>query len=280
MLVRQDGRPRQHIDGPFLAVRAFYLDLQTWSAAEPERWGRWVAPCPIRNADLRWFHIRRRRLQERMANRTRERQALLAILSEHVTTEWHRLRAVLDTAKQARLGEQFVVDGVTWQRAASKATVRRPELLESEPVRVINRDTSDLVRLTNEEYSAFWQWAVVETLRLAGLRHEELVELTHLSVRQYQRPNGEVLALLVVSPSKSDRERVIPMSAELFHVTAQIIHRHRAEHGTVPVCPSTTRANALGANRCPTSSSECKAAPSGRCRPAECARSSSTPPGP
>jgi hypothetical protein len=92
LLVRQDGKPRQHIDGPFLAVRAFYLDLQTWSAAEPERWSRWVAPCPIRDADLRWFHIRRRRLQERMANRTRERQPLLAILSEHVTTEWHRLR--------------------------------------------------------------------------------------------------------------------------------------------------------------------------------------------
>jgi hypothetical protein len=40
--------------------------------------------------------------------------------------------------------------------------------------------------------------------RLAGLRREELVELTHLNVRQYQRPNGEVVALLVVSPSKSD----------------------------------------------------------------------------
>ncbi|WP_309484560.1 tyrosine-type recombinase/integrase [Streptomyces himalayensis] len=237
LLVRQDGKPRQHIDGPFLAVRAFYLDLQPWSAAEPERWGRWVAPCPIRDADLRWFHIRRRRLRERMANRTRERQPLLAILSEHVTTEWRRLRTLLDAAKQARLGEQFTVDGVTWQRAASKATARQPELLGSEPVRVINRETGELVRLVYEENGAFWQWAVVETLRLAGLRREELVELTHLSVRQYQRPNGEVVALLVVSPSKSDRERVIPMSAELFHVTAQIIRRHREEHGTVPVCP-------------------------------------------
>jgi hypothetical protein len=60
-------------------------------------------------------------------------------------------------------------------------------------------------------------------------------ELTHLSVRNYQRPNGEVITLLVVSPSKSDRERVIPMSAELFHVVAQVIRRHIAEHGTVPV---------------------------------------------
>ncbi|MFJ3281617.1 tyrosine-type recombinase/integrase [Streptomyces halstedii] len=76
----------------------------------------------------------------------------------------------------------------------------------------------------------------METLRLAGLRAEELTELSHLSVRQYQRPNGQVVALLVISPSKSDRERAIPMSAELFHVIAQIIRRHREEHGTVPVC--------------------------------------------
>jgi hypothetical protein len=53
LLVRRDGTPRQHIDAPFLALLAFYLDLQTWSAAEPERSGRWVAPCPIRDADLR-----------------------------------------------------------------------------------------------------------------------------------------------------------------------------------------------------------------------------------
>lgn len=57
-----------------------------------------------------------------------------------------------------------------------------------------------------------------------------------MSVRNYQRPNGEVVALLVVSPSKSDRERVIPMSGELFHVIAQVIRRHTTEHGTVPSC--------------------------------------------
>jgi integrase len=79
-----------------------------------------------------------------------------------------------------------------------------------------------------------WQWAVVETLRLPGLRIEELLELTQLSIRQYQRPNGEVVALLVVAPSKTDRERVIPMSAELFHVIAQIISRHQRHSGGVP----------------------------------------------
>jgi site-specific recombinase XerD len=104
------------------------------------------------------------------------------------------------------------------------------------PVRAINRETGKLAELSHTENQAFWQWAVVETLRLAGLRAEELTELTHLSVRNYQRANGEVVALLVVSPSKTDRERVIPMSGELFHVIAQTIRRHVSTHDTVPVC--------------------------------------------
>ncbi|WP_240001537.1 tyrosine-type recombinase/integrase [Streptomyces sp. ST1015] len=38
---------------------------------------------------------------------------------------------------------------------------------------------------------------------------------THLSVRQYQRPSGKVVALLVITPSKTDHEHVIPMSADM-----------------------------------------------------------------
>jgi site-specific recombinase XerD len=121
---------------------------------------------------------------------------------------------------------------VTYQRTSND---RRWHGSDHAPIRVLNRDTGELIRLSHEENHAFWQWAIIETLRLGGLRVEELTELTHLSVRNYQRPNGEVVALLVVSPSKTDRERVIPMSAELFHVIAQVIRRHIREHGTVPI---------------------------------------------
>ncbi|MEU8310625.1 site-specific integrase [Actinomadura sp. NPDC048955] len=231
LLVTPKGQPRRDLDGPMLAVRALYLDLQSWAAAEPERWAKWVAPVPVRDQDLRWANQRRRRLQERMANRTRDRQPLLPILVQHVNDQWHRLRELLDAAKQVALGENFVVDGVTWTRASTKdQRHNRP------PIHAINRTTGEVVKLSRAENLAFWQWAIIETLRLAGLRVEELSELSHLSIRQYQRPNGEVIALLVVTPSKSDRERVIPMSAELFHVIAQIIRRHREEHGTVPTC--------------------------------------------
>ncbi|MDG5774002.1 tyrosine-type recombinase/integrase, partial [Mycolicibacterium fortuitum] len=47
--------------------------------------------------------------------------------------------------------------------------------------------------------------------------------------------NGEVIALLVVAPSKTDRERVIPMSAELFHIIACIIRRLTANRATIPL---------------------------------------------
>ncbi|MFD7734135.1 tyrosine-type recombinase/integrase [Kitasatospora phosalacinea] len=235
LLVRPDGKPRLHIDSPFMAVRGLYLDIHTWAAAEPERWAKWSAPCPIRDEDLRWFNVRRRRLQERTANRIRERQPLLPVLAEHVTEQWHRQRTLLAEAKRVGLGEEFTVDGTTWQRVIAKTDLARKDPLAA-PVRAVNRTTGQLVWLTHLENQAFWQWAVVETLRLAGLRAEELTELTHLSVRNYQRPSGEVVALLVISPSKSDRERVIPMSGELFHVIAQIIRRHMSAHGTVPIC--------------------------------------------
>jgi site-specific recombinase XerD len=230
-----NGQPRLNVDGPMVAIRSLYLDLHTWAAAEPERWARWVAPSPIRDTDLRKFPVRRRRLQERMAHRTRERQPLLPILSNHVNDRWTTLRTLLDAARAVELGERFTVDGTTYQRTASDRDRQGWTNPEHAPVRVLNRDTGDLIRLSHAEDQAFWQWAIVETLRLAGLRVEELTELTHLSVRNYQRPNGEVVALLVITPSKSDRERVIPMSAELFHVIAQVIRRHIRDHGTVPV---------------------------------------------
>ena len=98
----------------------------------------------------------------------------------------------------------------------------------------------EVINVTIAEELAFWEWAAVEVLRHSGIRIEELLELTHLSVRQYQRPNGEVIALLVIAPSKTDRERVIPMSAELFAVIAAVIRRHAAGGRPIPLIHATT----------------------------------------
>jgi site-specific recombinase XerC len=71
------------------------------------------------------------------------------------------------------------------------------------PVRVRDEATGEVLHLETDEDTAFWDWACVETLRHSGVRIEELCELTHLSVRQYQRPNGEVIALLVIAPASA-----------------------------------------------------------------------------
>lgn len=70
---------------------------------------------------------------------------------------------------------------------------------------------------------------------MTGMRIEELLELTHTAIRRYVPPGGEVTPLLQVAPSKTDRERVIPVSPELSSVLAVIIRRVKGPDGTVPL---------------------------------------------
>jgi Phage integrase family len=67
------------------------------------------------------------------------------------------------------------------------------------------------------------------------VRIEELLELTHLSLRRYQAPTGEMIPLLQVSPSKTDTERVIPADPGLVAVLARIIRRVKDDDGRVPL---------------------------------------------
>jgi hypothetical protein len=46
-------------------------------------------------------------------------------------------------------------------------------------------------------------------LRRTGARIEEMLELTHLSLRQYRAPTGDTVPLVQISPSKTDHERVM-----------------------------------------------------------------------
>ncbi|MFI9591154.1 tyrosine-type recombinase/integrase [Nonomuraea sp. NPDC052265] len=235
--VRVDGKGRRDFDPILRAVRAFYSDLQAWAAAEPEQWAIWVAPCPVSDADVRGYGIRKRRVKERMDDRTRQRQPLLSTLVEHMENRYGHLRELLEQATTATGGETVTVEGRTYERLWSRVDERRVRLGGQANVRVRDLDNGKYINLTHTEDAAFWEWAIVEVLRHSGVRIEEALELTHLSIRQYQRPNGEVIALLVVAPSKSDRERVIPMSAELFAVVAAMVRRHTTEGKTIPLLP-------------------------------------------
>jgi hypothetical protein len=76
----------------------------------------------------------------------------------------------------------------------------------------------------------------VEVLRSTGIRVEELLELSHHSLVQYRLPStGELIPLLQIAPSKTDKERLLVVSPELADVLAQIIRRVRGGNGAVPL---------------------------------------------
>jgi site-specific recombinase XerD len=171
-----------------------------------------------------------------MADRVRERQPLLPVLVAHVEQRYSGLRELLEVARAVPLGETFTHQGGRYERMNARPDQRHHDDPQFPTVRVRDGQTGAVRSLADEEETAFWDWAYVEVLRHTGVRAEELVELAHTSIRQYQRPNGEVIALLVIAPSKTDRERVIPMSAELFHVIATIVLR-QTQHGPIPSIP-------------------------------------------
>jgi site-specific recombinase XerD len=227
--IRPDGQPRINVDPVLLAVRSLYLDLHTWSVGEPERWAQWVAPSPVEAADLVGSGRRQQRARERSADRTRLRQPLLPSLVAHVQDRYQHQRQLLAAARDSEPDALIAVDGHTYQRVWTREDQR---LLASDGhrrVRVRDQATGEILSVIREEDTAFWEWAVVEVLRHTGVRIEELLELTQLSIRQYRRPNGETIGLLVIAPSKTDRERVIPMTADLLSVIAAIIRRHTVD---------------------------------------------------
>ncbi len=215
-----------HLD-VMAAVRAFYLDLSEWALDDPGRWARWAAPCPIRSEDLSWRKAVRRR-KARMDARTRERLPALPVLLDR-THQWRKdAEELLAAGRQAAPGEQFNAAGQTLLRHM------RPHgtpgnVWAEEPVsgkrRLLNR----------EEEHAFWAWAVIEILRLTGIRVEELLDLSHHSLVQYRLPDtGELIPLLQIAPSKTDAERLLVVSPELAEVLSTVIRRVRGPDGAVP----------------------------------------------
>ncbi len=231
--VRGDGKPRLGAGGIVTNVRALYLDIQGWAAHEPEQWARWAAPCPISGRDGRARTQALRRAKERTDHRTRTLQPLLPVLVEAAEQRRDHLASLLAAATDAEAGQRLVVDGRRYSRIFSAGDARHQRYHGAANVRVHDEQVGTAINVTDAEDAAFWTWACIETLRHTGVRNEEMLELSQLSIRQYVRPNGEVIALLVIAPSKSDRERVIPMTAELFHVIATIIRRLTRDRPTI-----------------------------------------------
>jgi hypothetical protein len=90
LVQRPDGTIRLNNEAVLGTVRAFYLDIQQWSVEDPARWARWAAPCPIPAGIYRQTRASKRRVNERIASRVRERQELLPALVERVESERDR----------------------------------------------------------------------------------------------------------------------------------------------------------------------------------------------
>jgi len=184
------------------SVRAFYLDLSEWALDDPARWGPWVAPCPVRPQDLeRRKFIRRRKA--RMDARTRDRLPVVPVLVRAAAQWRDDARSVLAAARSAEPGQQFTAAGQILTRSV------RPH---GDPGNIWAHDpAAGKQRFLNlEEDHAFWAWAIIEVLRLTGIRVEELTELSHHSLVQYRLPDtGQLIPLLQITPSKTDAERLL-----------------------------------------------------------------------
>lgn len=117
-------RERKDVASVLLSVRGLYVDLHSWAIAEPERWAQWVAPCPILPRDLKGFGKRRRELNRRMAERTRTRQPLLPVLTQHVESRYEHLAGLLEAARPVSLGEPFEHHGRHYSRTNTREDPR------------------------------------------------------------------------------------------------------------------------------------------------------------
>ncbi len=226
--------PRRNYRDALLGVRAFYMDLAHWAVEEPDRWAIWVAPCPVNDAEVKTAKDRKHR-KSRMDQRTRERLAALPQLVRSVNDRRQSAAALLSTAAATQPGA--VIDGSEGSLIRISSPTENGRIVWALDVRADKRRN-----LTYEEEEAFWAFATVEVLRLTGIRHEELLELSHHSITEYRLPStGELIPLLQIAPSKTDVERMLLVSPELADVLSAIIQRSRRPDGSLPLVASYDR---------------------------------------
>ena len=224
-------RTRINTKEELIRVRALYLDIAQWAMEEPERWAQWAVPGPVSDAEINWAKERRRR-KARMDQRTRERLPVLPVLARTAADRKNATARQLQAAITTPPGESIEGTGGTLRKAVAPTANGRHVWAE-------DTATGKRRNLSYEEEEAFWAFAVIEVLRLTGIRCEELLELTHHGITEYRLPTtGELVPLLQIAPSKTDTERLLLVSPELANVLSAIISRLRGPGGDVPLTVS------------------------------------------
>jgi integrase len=229
-------KPRKDIYRILMRVRAFYLDLQQWALEDPS-WVPWAVPSPVRKSDTQGYEKVKKKRQAAMHQRVRERLPHLPVLADTAERRRADMTTLLNAANECEPGGLFVHAGTRYRRIAWKSAGKTPRSRGDLSMGVENLDTGELINLTRREDEAFWAWAIIEVLRLSGVRLEELLEITQLALVSYQLPDtGEIVPLLQIVPSKSNEERLLLVDPELASVLATVITRLRNHNGgTVPL---------------------------------------------
>ncbi len=225
------AEPRRNAKDELLRVRGFYLDIAQWAVEEPTRWGPWVAPCPVSDAEVQLAKERKHR-KARMDQRTRERLPVLPVLVRAANDRSRAAAARLQAAQATEPGALIPNTSGTLRRAVAPTAAGRHVWAEEV-------EGGKRRNLTYEEDEAFWAFATIEVLRLTGIRSEELLELSHHGITEYRLPTtGELVPLLQVAPSKTDTERLLLVSPELADVLSAIVSRRRTVGGAIPLVAS------------------------------------------
>ena len=229
-------RDRKNIHALLMRVRSFYLDIQQWALEDPS-WVPWAVPSPVRRNDTQGYEKARRKTTAEMHQRVRERLPHLPALADAAGRCLAETAALLAAAAGCEPGEVFDHAGTRYRRKALKSDGLSARHQGNPSVTAENLVTGKTVNLTRLEDEAFWARAIVETLRLSGVRLEELLEITHLALVSYKLPDsGEIVPLLQIVPSKSNEERLLLVDPELASVLATVITRLRAgSNGAVPL---------------------------------------------
>jgi len=263
------AEPRRWSVMPLVTVRAFYADIAQWAAEDPARWAQWVAPNPVKDADLSMRKLQAQR-KSRMDERTRQRLQVMPALLTHVRRQRTLTAERLAAAAAVQPGQLFTAGGITMRRAPASPTPTLhlwalPVPENQQPGQTARPDDPPAapasgpdpsppgrgrVDLTAAEAEAFWIWAVVETLHETGIRIEELTEISHHSLISYQLPCDDgspdpaatattgtgIVPLLHIAPSKTDTERLMVISPLLADVLSAIVARiSNPATGTVPL---------------------------------------------
>jgi integrase len=234
VLTGGDGstRPRRNYYDVVIVVRSFYLDIQEWALDDPS-WAAWAVPSPVRKGESGGLAKARKRVTAEMHQRIRDRLPHLPALAE--TAERHRVdqAGLLAAATATPVGQTLEHGGRRFLRTVPRSYVSGTNKGQAPlTVQVEELVSGKRIDLTRGEDEAFWAWAIIETLRLTGVRVEELLEITHLALVSYRLPDtGEIVPMLQIVPSKSNEERLLLVSPELASVLATIITRLRDRNG-------------------------------------------------